>query len=56
MLPNWPVFNVADMAVVGGAAAIVALSLFGVEPTSAEPDPEGADDAIGSGLRSETSP
>lgn len=31
-LPNWPVFNVADMAVVGGATAIVVLSLLGVEP------------------------
>lgn len=31
-LPNWPVFNVADMAVVGGAIAIVVLSLLGVDP------------------------
>ena len=29
-LPNWPVFNIADMAVVGGAIMIVALGLFGV--------------------------
>src|SRR5699024_12701269 len=29
-LPNWPVFNVADMGVVGGAILIVALGLFGV--------------------------
>ncbi|ASK67218.1 signal peptidase II [Brachybacterium avium] len=29
-LPNWPVFNVADMAVVGGAILIIALGLFGV--------------------------
>ena len=29
-LPNWPVFNVADMAVVGGAVLVVALGLFGV--------------------------
>ena len=42
-LPNWPVFNVADMGVVGGAVLIVALGLFGVaadpaadeEPTAA---------------------
>lgn len=33
-LPNWPVFNVADMAVVGGAATIVILSLLGVEPSA----------------------
>lgn len=31
-LPNWPVFNVADMAVVGGAIFMVVLSLVGVEP------------------------
>lgn len=36
-LPNWPVFNVADMAVVGGACTIVILSLLGVDP-----DPTGA--------------
>src|SRR5699024_5340105 len=29
-LPNWPVFNVADMGVVCGAILIVALGLFGV--------------------------
>lgn len=40
-LPNWPVFNVADMAVVGGAVAIIVLSVLGVEPTrsdSRQPD------------------
>ncbi|PMC75249.1 signal peptidase II [Brachybacterium sp. UMB0905] len=37
-LPNWPVFNVADMAVVGGAILVVALGLFGVaaDPARAE--------------------
>ena len=30
-LPHWPVFNVADMAVVGGAALAVLLSLRGVD-------------------------
>lgn len=29
-LPNWPVFNVADAAIVGGAALIVILSLRGI--------------------------
>jgi signal peptidase II len=28
-LPRWPVFNVADMAIVGSAAFIVLLSLMG---------------------------
>ena len=47
-LPNWPVFNVADMAVVSGAVLMVALSLFGVDyrPTADEdPDSGGADTA-----------
>lgn len=30
-LPNWPVFNLADMAVVGSAILMVLLVLFGVE-------------------------
>ena len=42
-LPNWPVFNVADMAVVGGAGAIIVLSVLGVEPAASaagSSDPE----------------
>jgi signal peptidase II len=38
-LPSWPVFNVADMAVVGGAAVMVLLSFLAVpfeEPVPAE--------------------
>ncbi|MFN8126873.1 MAG: signal peptidase II [Candidatus Nanopelagicales bacterium] len=41
-LPNWPVFNVADMAVVGGAIAIVVLSLLGVDPAGRETTSQGA--------------
>lgn len=40
-LPNWPVFNIADMAVVGGALLAVLLSLRGVEyrqAAGAQPD------------------
>lgn len=39
-LPNWPVFNVADMAVVGGAVLIVVLSVLGVPATDEGPDEE----------------
>lgn len=38
-LPNWPVFNVADMAVVGGAITVVVLSLLGVEPRGSADEP-----------------
>ena len=31
-LPHWPVFNVADMAICTAAAALVLLSLLGVQP------------------------
>lgn len=37
-LPNWPIFNVADMSVVCGACLVVALSLFGVEPRPSQDD------------------
>lgn len=36
-LPNFPVFNVADMAVVGGAITVVVLSLLGVDPKGETP-------------------
>jgi signal peptidase II len=43
-LPNWPVFNVADMALVGSAILAVLLSLRGVEMGEAEPgEPPAAD-------------
>ena len=42
-LPNWPIFNVADMAVVASAGMIVVLSLLGVSATGVRTDEE--DDA-----------
>ncbi|MGP9537886.1 signal peptidase II [Brachybacterium sp. AOP43-C2-M15] len=42
-LPHWPVFNVADMAVVGGAILIVALGLFGVAADPAAEPSESSD-------------
>ena len=49
-LPHWPIFNVADMSLVGAAILAVLLSLFGVEMTdeppgeaAAPPDPGAAD-------------
>lgn len=37
-LPNWPVFNVADMALVGSAILAVILSIKGVEMGEHEPE------------------
>lgn len=37
-LPNWPVFNVADMAVVGGAILVVLLGVIGVPADHAAED------------------
>ena len=42
-LPNWPVFNVADMALVGSAILAVILSFKGVEMSAPEQVEEQAD-------------
>ena len=44
-LPNWPVFNVADMALVGSAILAVVLSFTGVEMGAREPV-DGQDEAV----------
>lgn len=49
-LPNWPVFNVADMALVGSAILAVILSIKGVEmgaPESADERDEATDPGAG---------
>ncbi|MDO5661454.1 MAG: signal peptidase II [Brachybacterium sp.] len=45
-LPNWPVFNVADMAVVAGAVLVVLLGLIGtpMDPADAGGDTEDSAD------------
>nr|WP_244880726.1 MULTISPECIES: signal peptidase II [Mycolicibacterium] len=44
----WPVFNVADPAVVGGAILLVVLSLFGFDfDTVGRRQPDDADDTVG---------
>ncbi|WP_462417338.1 signal peptidase II [Kytococcus sp. Marseille-QA3725] len=46
MLPNWPIFNVADIGVTCGAALVVLQALRGVEPTEVE-ETATARDAVG---------
>jgi signal peptidase II len=44
----WPVFNVADPSVVGGAILLVVLSLFGCDfDTVGRRQPDGAEDTVG---------
>lgn len=51
-LPNWPVFNVADMAVVSAAVLMAALALFGI-PLTAEDAQESREAAAGAGSQIE---
>ena len=44
-LPNWPVFNVADMAVVGGAILVILLGVIGVPADPAVAEAEVAEKA-----------
>lgn len=44
-VPNWPVFNIADMAVVSGAALAVLLSMRGVDARGPSADSEPAESA-----------
>lgn len=48
-LPNWPVFNVADMAVVGGAILVILLGLVGVPADPAVAEAEAAEKAAAKG-------
>jgi signal peptidase II len=43
-LPNWPIFNVADMAVVAAAGTIVVLSLIGISATESAVSGEDKDE------------
>ena len=56
-LPNWPVFNVADMALVGSAILAVILSVKGVEmgaPESVDEQDDASDSEPGEADRGET--
>lgn len=45
MLPSWPVFNVADMSVIAGAALMILLSVLGVDYGAPGADADAAADA-----------
>lgn len=54
-LPNWPIFNVADMSLVGSAILAILLSLRGVEMTEEPEQPAEESDQAGQPGRSGSS-
>ncbi|MGB1078487.1 MAG: signal peptidase II, partial [Candidatus Nanopelagicales bacterium] len=54
-LPNFPVFNVADMAITCSAVAMIILAWRGIPLSESEPDDSSSDDSSSGDSRSEES-